>query len=77
MRGVVHWPAKPVGAALLEMNGRTVPLQRERVASGFGYGDGGTYIRGEGKKPLLPGAACLLRKLRGALSGHFSWPACT
>ena len=45
---VVHWPAQPDGPALLEMNGRTVPLQPERVASGFGYGDGGTYIRGKG-----------------------------
>jgi hypothetical protein len=25
-----------------------VSLQPERVASGFGYGDGGTYIRGKG-----------------------------
>lgn len=45
---VVHWPATPEGPALLEMNGRTVALQPERVASGFGYGDGGTYIRGKG-----------------------------
>lgn len=45
---VVHWPAQPDGPALLEMNGRTVPLQPERVVTGFGYGDGGTYIRGQG-----------------------------
>ena len=45
---VVHWPANPESPALLEMNGRTVALQPERVASGFGYGDGGTYIRGKG-----------------------------
>lgn len=45
---VVHWPANAEGPALLEMNGRTVALQPERVASGFGYGDGGTYIRGKG-----------------------------
>lgn len=45
---VVHWPATPEGPALLEMNGRTVALQPERVVTGFGYGDGGTYIRGKG-----------------------------
>lgn len=45
---VLHWPSQPDGPALLEMNGRTVALQPERVPSGFGYGDGGTYVRGKG-----------------------------
>lgn len=49
----VRWPAQPDGPALLEMNGRTVPLQPERVVSGFGYGDGGTYIRGKGNTLFL------------------------
>ncbi|HTH08608.1 MAG TPA: MliC family protein [Acidovorax sp.] len=63
---VMHWPAKPDGPALLEMNGRTVPLQPERVASGFGYGDGGTYIRGKGntlyfQTPRAVRANCVAR----------------
>ena len=47
---VMHWPAQAGGPALMETGGRTIALQPERVASGFGYGQegGGVYVRGQG-----------------------------